>query len=68
MEHFFRSLKTEWIPEVEYDSFEEVKCRIIDYVIGYYSQFRPHSFNDGLTPVAAEKQYWVAYKTVAKNT
>lgn len=56
MERFFRSLKTEWIPEVGYTSFEEAKRHITAYLIGYYSQFRPHTHNDGLTPNAAEKK------------
>lgn len=68
MERFFRSLKTEWIPEIGYASFEEAKCRITDYVLGYYSQFRPHTHNGGLAPVVAEQQYWNDYKPVAKMT
>ena len=68
MERFFRSLKTEWIPEVGYESFQEAKHDITDYVIGYYSQFRPHTHNDGLAPNVAEKLYWNAHKTVAKKT
>jgi putative transposase len=68
MERFFRSLKTEWIPETGYRSFEEAKQRITDYVLGYYSRFRPHAHNDGLPPVMAEQQYWNAQKTVAKIT
>ena len=68
MERFFRSLKTEWIPEVGYRSYEEAKSRIIDYVLGYTSRFRPHAHNNGLPPVAAEQQYWNAQKTVAKMT
>lgn len=68
MERFFRSLKTEWVPEIGYASFEEAKHDITDYVIGYYSQFRPHTHNNGLTPNEAEKLYWNAQKTVAKIT
>lgn len=68
MERFFRSLKTEWIPEVGYRSFEEAKSRITDYILWYYSYFRPHAHNDGMTPNAAEQQYWNAYKTVASFT
>ncbi|KAF0190493.1 MAG: transposase family protein [Gammaproteobacteria bacterium] len=68
MERFFRRLKTEWIPEIGYASFEEAKHGITDYAIGYYSQFRPHTHNGGLAPNAAEKQYWIDYKTVAKKT
>ena len=68
MERFFSSLKTEWIPEVCYASFKEAKHGVTDYAIGYYSQFRPHTHNDGMTPNLAEKQYWNDYKTVAKKT
>ena len=68
MERFFRSLKTEWIPETGYRSFEEAKQRITDYVLGYYSRFRPHAHNDGLPPVLAEQQYWNTQKIVAKMT
>ena len=68
MERFLRSLKTEWVPEMGYGSFEEAKSSITKYVIGYYSQFRPHTHNGGLAPNAAERQYWDAYKNVAKKT
>lgn len=68
MERFFRSLKTEWIPEVGYSSFEEAKHSITDYAIGYYSQFRPHTHNGGMTPNMAERQYWKDYRAVAKKT
>ncbi len=67
-ERFFRSLNTEWIPEVGYGSFEEAKQNVTDYVIGYYSQFRPHTHNAGLAPNEAARQYWNADKTVAKMT
>jgi putative transposase len=60
MERFFRSLKTEWIPETGYRSFEQAKQSITEYIIGYYSQFRPHTHNGGLAPNEAEKQYWNA--------
>ena len=65
---FFQELETEWIPEIGYASFEEAKHGITDYAIGYYCQFRPHTHNGGLAPNAAEKQYWIDYKTVAKKT
>ncbi len=65
MERFFRSLKTEWIPETGYSAFEEAKSRITDYLLGYYSRFRPHVHNDGMPPVMAEERYWNAQKTLA---
>ena len=57
MERFFRSLKTEWIPRSGYLSFKEAKREIIDYVLGYYSQVRPHQHNGGYSPNAIERQY-----------
>lgn len=68
MERFFRSLKTEWIPTTGYRSFVEAKQKINDYIIGYYSDIRPHSFNGGLTPNESETRYWKYYKPVAKMT
>lgn len=68
MERFFRSLKSEWIPQSGYHSFAQAKQEIMDYIIGYYSQVRPHRHNDGLAPNAAEKKYWIEYKTVANKT
>jgi putative transposase len=68
MERFFRSLKTEWIPTTGYQSFSEAKHCINDYIIGYYSEIRPHSYNGGLTPNESEYRYWKYYKPVAKMT
>lgn len=67
-ERFFRSLKTEWVPETGYQSFPAAKQAINDYIICYYSQIRPHQRNNGLSPNVAEAEYWNAQKTVAKNT
>ena len=66
MERFFRSLKTEWIPKTGYESFTQAKHDIIDYMIGYYSQVRPHQHNDGLAPNVAEQQYWINYYSMTK--
>jgi putative transposase len=66
MELFFRSLKTEWVPTTGYRSFIEAEKSIINYIIGYYSKVRPHSYNGGLTPNESEKRYWLEYKSVAK--
>ncbi len=51
-----------------YHFFAQAKHEIIDYIIGYYSQVRPHQHNDGLAPNVAEEKYWIEYKTVAKKT
>ena len=66
MERFFRSLKTEWVPTTGYNDFQDAKRSIIDYIVGYYSQVRPHQHNDGVSPNASERRFWFEYKTVAK--
>ena len=66
MERFFRSLKTEWVPEVGYNSFAQAEREILDYMLGYYSQLRPHHHNGGLAPNEAERNYWLGYNDVAK--
>lgn len=68
MERFFRSLKSEWVPETGFQSFVEAKQTVLDYIIGYYSRVRPHRHNDGLTPNETERRYWVNSKLVAKFT
>ncbi len=68
MERFFRSLKTEWVPTTGYRNFAEAKQKIGDYIHGYYSRLRPHSYNGGLTPNESEKRYWNSYNDVAKMT
>ena len=54
MERFFTSLKTEWLPKTGYQSFSEAKHCIDDYIIGYYSKIRPHSYNGGVTSNKSE--------------
>ena len=61
MERFFRSLKTEWMPKYGYESFAEAKHSITDYIIGYYSQTRPHRHNNGKSPNMAEEYFWMRY-------
>ena len=68
MERFFRSLKTEWVPTKGYQTFNEARTSITNYIIGYYSQVRPHQYNGGLTPNESEKRYWLDYKTVSNFT
>ena len=58
MERFFRSLKSEWVPSLGYTSLTDAKASIINYIIGYYSQVRPHQHNNGLAPNLAEQKYW----------
>ena len=65
MERLFRSLKSEWIPTNGYHSFKDAEQAITDYLVGYYSQVRPHSYNGGLTPNESERLFWLEHKTVA---
>jgi putative transposase len=65
MERFFRSLKTEWVPEMGYRSFAEAKRSILSYMSGYYSSTRPHQHNGGLPPNKAEEIYWISSKSAA---
>ena len=57
MERFFRSLKSEWVPTKGYSSFNETQVSITQYIIGYYSQYRPHQHNGGLPPNAAKATF-----------
>ena len=68
MERFFRSLKTEWVPETGYRSFAEAKRSILSYLSGYYSVVRPHQHNGGLPPNKTEEIYWTSSKSAAKIT
>lgn len=68
MERFFRSLKTEWIARVGYQNFEQAKRDVGSYIIGYYSNVRPHSHNNGVTPNKAEKYFWETPISVANFT
>lgn len=56
MERVFRSLKSEWVPEQGYGSLNEAAKDISSYLMGYYNQRRPHSYNNGLTPAEAENK------------
>jgi len=68
MERFFRSLKTEWVPTIGYKNFTEAKQAIINYIMTYYNQTRPHRYNAGISPNESERRYWLSYKTVANFT
>ncbi|UAN61437.1 IS3 family transposase [Serratia sp. JSRIV006] len=68
MERFFRSLKSEWIPEGGYSAAETAQREVTRYITGYYNTFRPHQYNGGLTPDESERRYHAAYKTVASFT
>ncbi|NWO04511.1 MAG: IS3 family transposase [Alteromonadaceae bacterium] len=55
MERLFRSLKSEWIPAFGYRNLPEAKKDVGGYLMDYYNRQRPHTFNDGISPVVAEE-------------
>ena len=65
MERLFRSLKSEWVPATGYRNMANAQQSITEYLMGYYSDIRPHQYNGGLTPNESERLYWFAHKTVA---
>jgi len=58
MERFFRSFKSEWMPEIGYRTFETAEKEIASYIGDFYSRLRPHRFNCGQTPAATEARYY----------
>lgn len=54
-ERFFRSFKYERMPKHGYKNIREAKVDVTNYILGYYSQIRPHSFNNHLSPVEKER-------------
>ena len=68
MERFFRSFKSEWMSSIGYATLMAAKQSVINYIVGYYCNVRPHTNNDGLTPNESERKYWLESKTVAKIT
>ena len=56
MERLFRSLKSEWVPDLGYPSLLTAEKDISHYLMSYYNEYRPHSYNGGLSPVATEKE------------
>ncbi len=54
MERFFRSLKTEWMPKACYKTYEEAELDTLKYIHQHYNSKRAHSYNNYLSPNAAE--------------
>ncbi|PXX88379.1 hypothetical protein DIT71_17375 [Marinobacter vulgaris] len=53
--YIFRGLKSEWIPALGYPNLPEAKKDVGGYLMDYYNRQRPHTFNDGIPPIAAEE-------------
>ena len=54
MERFFRSFKVEWMPKYGYGSYDEAEHDTLSYILQYYNIKRGHSYNNYLSPIAAE--------------
>jgi putative transposase len=54
MERFFRSFKTEWMPKYGYSSYAEAEHDALKYILQHYNTRRGHSYNNYLSPNAAE--------------
>jgi len=61
MERFFRSLKSEWVPDLGYQSIGQARLAINQYILGYYNRTRPHQHNCGLSPNEAERRFTINY-------
>jgi len=55
MERLFRSLKSEWVPNLGYRSANEAIKDVGYYLMDYYNWQQPHQFNDGIPPAKAEE-------------
>lgn len=65
MESFFGSLKTEWVGDKKYESCEEAKNDIFNYIELFYNRKRRHAALGYLSPAAYEKLYEMKQKQVA---
>jgi putative transposase len=55
MESFFHSLKTECVHHERFQTRDDAKKIIFDYIEVFYNQQRRHSFLNYLSPVAHER-------------
>ncbi len=58
MERTFRSFKTEWMPKLGYQNFDEALKSISYYYMVYFNQQRPHTANFGLTPKQKDEAFY----------
>jgi len=58
VESFFQLLKRERIKRRIYDSREQAKADVFDYIEMFYNPVRRHGNKNGLSPVQFERQYF----------
>ena len=63
-ESFFQLLKRERVRRKIYADREEARRDIFDYIEMFYNPKRRHSYNNSLSPVNYEKQYFEQLKIV----
>lgn len=56
-ESFFSLLKTERIKRRIFNTRNEARAEIFNYIEFFYNPNRRHGNNDGVSPMAFEKQY-----------
>lgn len=56
MERFFNTMKTELIYRYHFSTDEELNNAISEYAYVWYNQYRPHSYNEYLTPNEARNR------------
>jgi transposase InsO family protein len=67
-ESFFGTLKTELISSREFDTREDAKTTIVEWIEVFYNRERLHSTLNYLSPVQFEQQYWVSLQQSAEAT
>jgi len=65
MESFFASLKTEWLAEKKYETREQAKNDVFNYIEMFYNRKRRHAALGYLSPAAYEELYEKERKQVA---
>ena len=63
-ESFFQLLKRERIKRKNYTDRESARLDIFDYIEMFYNPIRRHGYNDDLSPVEFEKQYFNKLESV----
>lgn len=63
-ESFFQLLKRERIRRKTYETREQAKRDIFDYIEMFYNPKRRHSFSNQLSPANYEKQYFQRLSSV----
>lgn len=63
-ESFFQLLKRERIKRKTYADREEARQDVFHYIEMFYNPKRRHGFNNGLSPVEYEQQYFERLKSV----